>query len=125
MTEDQEERLVGSWEAIARALGEINETARSAISKQWPDARQPREGVITRVPTAEDKIKAQTGNTDGPIEEWLGEFDPDEEIGPRTRAWDEAHRKPSGAKASTEAGGQGAAGPKASRRRRANAPRLP
>lgn len=85
MTKEQEERLVAAWEGVARGLGDLNETARSAISKQWPEARQPREAVITRLPTAEDKIKAQTGNTDGPVDEWLGEFDPEEDIGPREK----------------------------------------
>ena len=85
MTEDQEERLVSAWEGIAKGLGDLHEIARQAISKQWPEARPTREAVISRLPSAEDKIKAQTGNTDGPIDEWLGEFDPEEEIGPRER----------------------------------------
>ena len=45
----------------------------------------PREAIISRLPTKEDILKKQTGNTDGPVEEWLGEFDPEEEIGPRER----------------------------------------
>jgi hypothetical protein len=85
VTKDQEERLVAAWEGLAKGLGDLNEIARTAIAKQWPDPRSPREATISRVPTAEDKIKAQTGNTDGPIEEWLGEFDTEEEIGPRER----------------------------------------
>lgn len=88
MTKDQEERLVASWEAIAKGLGELNEVARTAIGKNWPEARERREAVVTKLPTAEDKLKAATGNTDGPVADWLGEF-PDEaeeeEIGPRER----------------------------------------
>lgn len=85
MTEDQEERLVSAWEGIAKGLGDLHEAARSSISKQWPEAKERREAIVSRVPTAEDKIKQKTGNTDGPVDEWLGEFDPEEELGPREK----------------------------------------
>jgi hypothetical protein len=85
VTKDQEERLVAAWEGIAKGLGDLNETARSAISQQWPDVREPREAVVSRIPTPEEKARAQTGNTTGPIGEWLGEFEPEEEIGPREK----------------------------------------
>jgi hypothetical protein len=88
VTKDQDERLVAAWEALAAGLGALNETARAAIAKQWPDPRTPREAVFSKLPTAEEKLKAATGNTDGPVADWLGEF-PDEEleeeIGPRER----------------------------------------
>jgi hypothetical protein len=88
MTKDQEERLVKALEELAKGLGDWNEIARTAIAKQWPEPRQPREAVITRKPTSEDKIKAQTGNTDGPVSEWLDEFvAEEEEIGPRERSF--------------------------------------
>jgi hypothetical protein len=103
MTEDQEERLVSAWEGIAKGLGDLHEIAKTAIAKQWPEARQPREANITRIPSAEDKIKAQTGNTDGPIDEWLSEFDPEEEIGPREREF--LAKQAARAKASSKAKG--------------------
>lgn len=112
MTEEQEERLVASWEAIAAGLGALNETARSAISKQWPDSRERSDAIVTRIPTAEDKIRAQTGNTEGPIEEWLGEFDNEQgEIGPREAEFlARQAKKSSRSKASSKAGGSGTAG---------------
>jgi hypothetical protein len=85
VTKEQSERLVIAWEGIAQNLGALNETLRTAIDKQWPSAREFREAVITRLPTAEDRLKKETGNTDGPVDQWLGEFDPEEEIGPRER----------------------------------------
>lgn len=85
MTEDQNERLVVAWEGVARGLGDLNEIARSAISKQWPESRERRDAIVSRILTVEDKIKAQTGNSAGPVDEWLGEFDPEEEIGPREK----------------------------------------
>jgi hypothetical protein len=125
MTEDQEERLVSAWEGLVKAVGDLNETARSAISKQWPESRQPREAIISRILTAEDKIKAQTGNTDGPIDEWLGEFDPEEEIGPREREFLAAQSRQvkftSSPKAASKAGGQSGAGTKTPRSKRARA----
>ena len=93
MTKEQDERLVAAWEALARGLGEWNEIARTAIGKQWPDAREARPAVVSRIPTSEDKLKKETGNTDGPIDQWLGEFDPEEEIGPREKDFLERERK--------------------------------
>lgn len=111
MTRDQEERLVTAWEGIAKGLGDLNEAARSAISKQWPEARERREAVVTKLPTPEEKRKQATGNTIGSIEEWIGEFDPEEEIGPREKEFlakqaDNSSRT----KARTKASGPDAAG---------------
>lgn len=115
MTEEQEERLVKSWEAIAAGLGVFNEIARSAISKQWPDPRERRDAVVSTLPTPEEKLKAQTGNTTGPIEDWLGEFDGEEEPGPREKEFlARQARKDARSKASSKASGQSAAGTKAS-----------
>ena len=95
MHPSQAERLVVAWEGLAKELGDLNETVRTAIAKQWPEPKPVREAITSRIPTVEDKIKAQTGNTDGPIEEWLGEFDADDEIGPREWAYLEAQAKQS------------------------------
>jgi hypothetical protein len=104
MTKEQEERLVAAWEAMAKGLGEFNEIARTAIGKQWPEARTPREATVTKLPTAEEKLKKQTGNTEGPVEEWLGEFDPEEEIGPREKEFIErtGRKSPSSSKAASK-----------------------
>ena len=114
MTKEQEERLVVSWEGIAREIGEFNATLKQAIAKQWPEPRERRDAVISKLPTEEDKIKVQTGNTSGPIEDWLSEFDPEEEVGPREREWREKHgetgqsKPPARPKASPKASGSGA-----------------
>ena len=84
MTKDQEERLVVSWEGIAREIGEFNATLKQAIGKQWPEPRERRDAVISKLPTEEDKLKKETGNTDGPVAEWLSEFD-DEQGGSRSK----------------------------------------
>jgi len=114
MNSKQEERLVVAWEELARGLGELNEIARIALSKQWPETRERRDAIITKLPTAEDKIKKETGNSDGPIDEWLGEFDAEEEIGPREKEFLASQGKQSNftsrPKAPSKAGGQGAAG---------------
>jgi hypothetical protein len=94
MTKEQEERLVVAWEGIAQKLGDLNEAARSAISKQWPEVRERRDAVVSTLPSPEEKLKAQTGNTDGPVADWLGEFDPEEEIGPREKEFLARQGKP-------------------------------
>jgi len=116
MNEDLEERLIASWEAIARGLGEFNEIARGAISKQWPEARERRDAIVTKLLTPEEKLKVKTGNTDGPIDEWLGEFDPEDEIGPREREFLARQAEElASSKAAPKAGGQSGAGIKTPR----------
>lgn len=114
MTKDQDERIVAAWEALANRLGEWNEIAKTAIGKQWPEPRERRDAVISKLPTEEDKLKVQTGNTSGPIEDWLSEFDDEQgEVGPREKAWREAHgetgqsKPPARPKASPKASGSG------------------
>jgi len=110
VTKDQEERLVSAWEGMVREIGAFNEIARTAIGKQWPEAKPVREATFSRVLTAEDKLKAATGNTDGPVADWLGEF-PDEaeeeEIGPREREFlaGTGQKPPSSTKAPPKAKG--------------------
>ena len=110
MTKEQEERLVSAWEGLTKSIGDLNEIARTALSKQWPEPREPREAVVTRKQTEEDKLKIETGNTDGPVEDWLSEFDDEQgEIGPREKAWRESHgeagqsKRPSRPKAPSKA----------------------
>lgn len=111
MNSKQEERLVASWEAIAAGLGALNETFRSAISKQWPDAKERRDAVVTRLLTPEDKLKAQTGNTAGPLEEWLEKLESEEdEPGPREKDFLARQKQSASAKASAKARGPKGAG---------------
>jgi len=117
VTKDQEERLVAAWEALAKGLGELNEIARTAIAKLWPEPRERRDAVISKLPTEEDKLKKETGNTDGPVAEWLSEFDDEQgEVGPREKAWREAHsetgqpKPPARPKAYPKASGSSATG---------------
>ena len=113
MTKEQEERLVAAWEALAKGLGELNEIARAAIAKQWPKPKPVREAVISKLPTAEDKLRKETGNTDGSVEEWLGEFDSEEEIGPREKEFLERSgqsKSPPSSKTPPKASGSSATG---------------
>jgi len=116
MTKDQEERLVAAWEGIAKGIGDLHEAARDVISKQWPEARERRDAIVTKLLTPEEKLKVKTGNTDGPIDEWLGEFDPEDEIGPREREFLARQAEElASSKAAPKAGGQSGAGIKTPR----------
>ena len=88
MTEEQEERLVAAFEQIATALTGIHDTEEKQFGKQWPERKQVREAVYSRVPTAEDRIREEQGASGGSLEEWL--TPPDEPIGERERAFLEA-----------------------------------
>jgi len=84
MTEDLEIRLVVAFEQIAEALTGIHETNERQFAKQWPEPRERREAVVTRVPTEEDLIREKHGSSEESLEQWL--IPPDEDIiGPRER----------------------------------------
>ena len=67
-----EERLVVAFEGIAEALKGMDETQRQQFQKQWPDPKERRDAIISRVPNEEDLIHEAHGQSDEPIEEWIG-----------------------------------------------------
>jgi hypothetical protein len=86
------ERLVVSQERLATALEGLNETYRRHYDRQYPERRQVRDAVVTRVPTEEDRLReAQGGSATRPLSEWLSEVQDEEEeseyIGVRERDW--------------------------------------
>ncbi len=83
MTEEQEERLVVAFELIAGALTGIHDTQEKQFAKQWPERKEVREAVYSRVPTEEDILREQHGASEGTTEEWL--TIEEEYVGPRER----------------------------------------
>ncbi len=71
MNHDQFERFVVSFESIARSLEGLNDTAERAFNKQFPEPSLPREAVITRVRSDQDKLREAQGASDQPSGEWL------------------------------------------------------
>ena len=92
MTKEQNERLVLSFESIARSLEGLNETAKQAGKRYWPAPGQQREAVLSHVPNEEDEARRNLGISDGPIEDWYT-LTPaeDEPIGERTAQWLKDH----------------------------------
>ena len=92
MTKDQNERLVLSFESIARSLEGLNETAKQAGKRYWPAPGQQREAVLSHVPNEEDEARRNLGISDGPIEDWYT-LTPaeDEPIGERSAQWAKDH----------------------------------
>jgi hypothetical protein len=88
MTKDQNERLVLSFESIARSLEGLNETAKQAGKRYWPAPGEQREPVLSHVPNEEDEARRNLGISDGPIEDWL---ELDEPIGERSAQWLKDH----------------------------------
>ena len=79
MNQDQEDRMLDmlgelalSFGRIADALEGLNGTATKAGNKFWPEHKTPREPIITRTPTEEDKVReAQGQDTGKSLDEWL------------------------------------------------------
>ena len=104
MTEEQEERLVTAFEQIATALTGIHDTKEKQFGKQWPERKEVREAVYSRVPTEEDRIREGQGasNQPIPIEDWYSDLGEPELVGERERAFLDAQ-----AAASAQAASEG------------------
>ena len=97
------ERFMVAFESIAHSLAGINETKQREFAKQWPEPRQFREAVVTRVPNEEDKILEAQGVDGKTLEEWL-EIPSDEAefIGEREREFLEREKRNAGAEGRPE-----------------------
>jgi len=97
MTKEQIERIVVSFESIAKSLECLNEAAKRAGTRYWPEPGPQKEVIISRVQTEEDKAKERRGDINIPIEQWLTNLrqtdDDDEEeyVGERVREWRRTH----------------------------------
>lgn len=82
-------RFVSAFERIAISLEGINETHRQQFQRQYPEKREVREAILSRVPSEEDRLREEQGASSQPIDEWLGELDEEtkQDIGVREREW--------------------------------------
>lgn len=87
MTNDFTERLVVAFESIAKSLAGIDESAKKAVSRVWPEPKEPRQAVVSRVATEEDRIREAQGSSTEPITEWLSEIKEEPFIGEREKAF--------------------------------------
>lgn len=89
------ERLVVTFESIGKSLEGLHEEAKRAGSRYWPEPREPREAIVTRIPTEEDKAKENQGRIDESvsIDDWLDFGNPEELWGEREREWHRTHPK--------------------------------
>lgn len=94
ITDDQlyslAERFVLSFEKLAAAAEGLNEIQRRTFEKTFPERKEARDAILTRVPSEEDRLREAQGASGESLEEWLGELDEDqrkEDIGVREREW--------------------------------------
>jgi len=104
--EQREERIVVAFELMAEALKGIYETEQKRFLRQFPEPKEMREAVVTRVPTEEDRIRELHGASDEPIEEWIGFSE--EYIGTREKEFLEAQARAASAKPPLAEGPDGA-----------------
>jgi hypothetical protein len=109
MNEDLLERLVVSFESIAKSLGEIGVIGQRIYDHKYPERTAPREAVTTRVKTEEDLVKERQGDTDEPVGEWLSGYEDKEFLGARERAFleEEAKKRDAGPETGGGAGQDG------------------
>jgi hypothetical protein len=95
MTEEQEERLVAACEEIGKALSGLREEAKRAGARYWPQQREQRETVLTRVETDEEREKKMQGARWRLFSEILDpnavEEEEDESVGARSHQWLKEH----------------------------------
>ena len=116
MDEELFARLVVSFEKIADALGDLCVIQKRRYDRDYPERKEPRDALVSRVKTDEDLAKERQGSSTEPIKEWFGGFEDPEFVGVREKAFLEEQRRNASAKAESEAG-QDAAGTKAPRRK--------
>ena len=75
LTADSESRLVVACEKIADALERLATIHEKRLAHDFPPRREPREAVITTIPSPEDELRESQGATGEPLEEWLGEHE--------------------------------------------------
>jgi hypothetical protein len=71
-------RIATALEIIAGAFSSWYNLESQRLKKEFPPKHEPRESTFTRIPTAEDRLRAAQGATGESIEEWM-------QIGPRER----------------------------------------
>jgi hypothetical protein len=91
VTAEQEERLTLALEKLAQALAGIDETKRQEFARRWPERKEPRDAVVTRIPNEEDLIREAHGSSNESLAEWLNPPAEEELVGTREREWRRAH----------------------------------
>lgn len=88
------ERFVIACEKIAESLEGLHEIERNKFRRQFPERREVREAILTRVPTEEDRIRENIGGQSGiGLDQWLSgaeeesDSEQEEDIGAHEREW--------------------------------------
>lgn len=90
MNEDQEERIVLAFERLATALRDLHDEVRRAGKRYWPQPKEQKEPVLSRVEVDEERDRKRQGARRRTIEEIIDPNATEEEeeyIGERTRQW--------------------------------------
>ena len=90
MDQEQEERLVLAWEGISTALKGIRDELRRAGNRFWPQPKEQKQAVVSRVESDAEREQKLQGSRRRTVQEVVdpnAEENPDEWIGERTRQW--------------------------------------
>lgn len=117
MTEDQIERLVQSFERIAERMEDICVIGKRWCDHEYPERREPREAVVSRIKTEEDLNRERQGAGDGSISNWFGGYEEESFAGERERAFLEERRKSNAGAPLSPQAGQGQGSPEAAGRK--------
>ena len=91
---EQIERLVLSFQTIAKSLEGLHDEAKRAGNRYWPQPREQKEAVVSRIENEEDRANKNLGidNKSVSIDQWLADLgDPEADdigvVGERSRQW--------------------------------------
>lgn len=110
MDERVMERILRTFEKIAGALEDLSVIQHRRYIRDYPERKEPRDLVLTHVKTEEDIVKERQGNSDEPLDQWLGGYEEPEYIGARERAFLEEERKRNASASIQPEEGSGTAG---------------
>ena len=71
------ERIASVFEVVADTLVAMLNLQQQRFDREYP-ARNKRDAVVTHLPTEEEKLKQEQGQTDESLDEWMS-------LGPRER----------------------------------------
>ena len=80
------ERIAEAYDFMAGSLEAIAITLDATHQKTFPPRRPPDEATITRIPTMEEQLRIDQGQSNQSLKDWT-QLDEEAEIGPRERQW--------------------------------------
>ena len=72
MSPEHEERVTVALELLGASMSRLYDVMQARLNHDYPPAKEPRDATITHLQTSEERLRASQGQSEEPIEEWIG-----------------------------------------------------